>query len=224
VTGEVARIAEKRSTKRAGTQVLRPVRTRNLSGRSGQVPPLDQLLREGRASKKRIAGLEKGIRRFRKMVLIEWLDQAERLWIAAEIHGLKNKHFIVFAAQIGIGRSSAYELLKLHLNRKKILAQCNKQNHWPGWEICAGWFKVDAGSDIEPEAPTTRNKGLLTPSWQRFKVSDDEYGTPQALFDHYDRIYHFTLDVCSTPQLAKCKKFYTLEQMDCNRSGSACVG
>ena len=43
-------------------------------------------------------------------------------------------------------------------------------------------------------------------------MSDDEYGTPQALFDHYDRIYHFTCDVCSTPQLAKCKKFYTLDE------------
>ena len=43
-------------------------------------------------------------------------------------------------------------------------------------------------------------------------MSDDEYGTPQALFDHYDRIYHFACDVCSTPQLAKCKKFYTLDE------------
>ncbi|MGP0003046.1 MAG: DNA N-6-adenine-methyltransferase [Acetobacteraceae bacterium] len=212
VTGEVARIAKKRSTKRAGKQVLQPVQLRNLSGRSGQVPPLDQLLREGRASSRRIAEQEKGIRRFRKTVLIEWLDQAERLWIAAEIHGLKNKHFIVFAAQIGVDRSSAYELLKLHPKRKEVLAQCKKHNHWPGWEICASWFKADGGSNLEPDAPTARNKGLLTPSWQRFKVSDDEYGTPQALFDHYDRIYHFTFDVCSTPQLAKCKKFYTLEQ------------
>ena len=212
VTGEVARIAKKRSIKRTGTQVLRPVQLRNLSGSSGQVPPLDQLLRGGRASKKRIADLEKSKQRFRKMVLIEWLDQAERLWLASEIHGLKNKHFVVFAAQIGIDRTTAYELLKLHPNRKKVLAICKAQNHWPGWAVCAGWFKPDAGSNIEPEAPTTRNRGLLTPSWQRFKVSDDEYGTPQALFDHYDRIYRFTCDVCATPQLAKCKKFYTPER------------
>ena len=192
--------------------ILRTMRIRNMSALPGQVPPLNQLLREGRASSWRIAEQTKGIRRFRKTVLIEWLDQAERLWIASEIHGLKNKHFVVFAAQIGIDRTTAYELLKLHPNRKKVLAICKAQNHWPGWAVCAGWFKADAGSDTEPEAPTTRNKGLLTPTWQRFKVSDDEYGTPQALFDHYDRIYHFTCDVCSTPQLAKCKKFYTLEQ------------
>ena len=116
-----------RSIKRTGTQVLRPVQLRNLSGRSGQVPPLNQLLREGRASSRRIAEQEKGIRRFRRIVLIEWLDQAERLWIASEIHGLKNKHFVVFAAQIGIDRTTAYELLKLHPNRKKVLANVKRK-------------------------------------------------------------------------------------------------
>jgi phage N-6-adenine-methyltransferase len=202
----------RRSIERAGTPVLRSVQLRNLSGRSGQVPPLDRLRREGRASKKRIAEQEKGIRQFQKTVLVEWLNQAERLWIAAEKHGLKGKHFIAFAKQIGIDRSSAYELLKLLPNRQRALDICRRHNHWPGWDICAGWFKADGGSDFEREAPTTRNRGLLTPTWTRSKVTDDEYGTPQAFFDHYDRIYHFTLDVCSTPRLAKCRKFYTLKQ------------
>ncbi len=210
----VGRIAKKtRSIERAATPVLQSVQLRNLSGRSGQVPSLNQLLREGRASNRRIAEREKGIRQFRKAVLTEWLDQAERLWIATEKHLLKGKRFEVFAAQIGINRSSAYELLKLHPHRKKVLAQCSKHKHWPGWEICAGWFKAAvAGSDIEPDSLTTRSRGLLTPSWARFKTSNDEYGTPQAFFDHYHRIHHFTLDVCSTPPLAKCKKFYTVEQ------------
>ena len=39
----------------------------NLSGRSGQVPAMDQLLNEGRAAKKRIDELERGNRRIRKM-------------------------------------------------------------------------------------------------------------------------------------------------------------
>ena len=186
---------------------------------------MDQLLREGRASSRRISEQEKGIRRLRKTVLIEWLDQAERLWIAARYNGLKNKHFTIFAAQINIDRSSVYEPSKLHPNRKKVLAQCNKQNHWPGWEICAGWFEGDDGSNVKPEAPTTRNRGLLTPSWQRFKVSDDEYGTPQALFDHYDRIHHFTCDVCSTSTTRQVTRSSThWSKMDCNRSGLAYVG
>ena len=184
-----------------------------MSGQSGHVPPLDQLLREGRASNRRIQEHEKGTRSFRKLILTEWLDQAERLWIAAEEHALKGKHFHVFAAQIGIDRSSAYELLKLHPNRKEVLAQCRTDKHWPGWEVCAAWFKGNGDdSDDKPDKPTTRNRGILTPTWARFKVSDDEYGTPQPLFDHYDRAYKFTLDVCSTAKLAKCKHFFTIEQ------------
>jgi phage N-6-adenine-methyltransferase len=49
-------------------------------------------------------------------------------------------------------------------------------------------------------------------TWQRFKVADNEYGTPQELFDYYDRIYKFTCDVCATPELAKCRKFFTPDQ------------
>lgn len=193
-------------------RVIRPAQFHNKSGPSGLVPSLAQLLREGRASKRRIDEHDHGIKRFRKLVLTEWLDQAERLWLAAEIHGLKGKHFEVFAAQIGIDRSSAYELLKLHPHRKTVLARCSEDKHWPGWEVCASWFKRGEPEDIEPEEPTTRNRGLLTPTWQRFKTSHDEYGTPQALFDHYDRVHHFTIDVCATPELAKCKKFFTREQ------------
>ena len=94
------------------------ISVRNLSARRGQILPLDQLLREGRASKKRIDKMGTGIRRYRKAVLIEWLAQAERLWIAAEIHGLKNIRFQVFARQIGVDRPSAYEVLKLHPHRR----------------------------------------------------------------------------------------------------------
>jgi hypothetical protein len=209
--GTVIRIAAPRSKKQTQAKVIRPVQFRKVSGRPGHVPPLAQLLREGRASNRRIHDHTAGIRRFRKAVLIEWLDQAERLWIAAETHKLKGKYFEVFATQIGIDRSSAYELVKLHPDRKPVLARCRVDNHWPGWEVCAGWFKGKA--DIDHEEPTqTRTRSIFTPTWQRFKVCDDEYGTPQALFAHYDQIHHFTLDVCSIPALAKCKKYYTPEQ------------
>jgi phage N-6-adenine-methyltransferase len=189
-------------------------RTRKESGKTGLIPSMAQLLQAGRASYRRIKDQEKGVRRLRKLILTEWLDQAERLWIAAEIHGLKGKHFTVFAHQIGIDRSSAYELLKLHDHRAEVLSRCRKENHYPGWEVCASWFKTDKDdmSEPEPEEPSIRNKGLLTPTWQRFKVGDDEYGTPHALFDHYHRIYKFTCDVASTAKLAKCKKFFTPEQ------------
>lgn len=36
-----------------------------------------------------------------------------------------------------------------------------------------------------------------------------EWGTPQALFDELDREFHFTVDVCASPDNAKCKRYYT---------------
>jgi hypothetical protein len=93
-------------------------------------------------------------------------------------------------------------LLKLHPNRQQVLALCRRDNEWPGWEVCASWSKKEGETSVEAEAPTTPNKGLLTPTSQRFKVAGDEYGTPQILFDYYDRIYHFTCDVAASKTLA----------------------
>jgi hypothetical protein len=45
-----------------------------MSGQAGQVPQLDQLLRDGRDSHHRIQELCKGIGKFRKIILTEWLN------------------------------------------------------------------------------------------------------------------------------------------------------
>lgn len=37
----------------------------------------------------------------------------------------------------------------------------------------------------------------------------DDWETPQELFDRLDSAYHFTLDPCSTHENAKCSKHYT---------------
>lgn len=50
------------------------------------------------------------------------------------------------------------------------------------------------------------NTGVL------FSSKSDEWATPQELFDELDREFHFTLDPCSTPENAKCVKFFTKEQ------------
>ena len=42
-----------------------------------------------------------------------------------------------------------------------------------------------------------------------FSSKTDLWETPQYLFDELDKEFHFTLDVCATPENAKCKKFYT---------------
>jgi site-specific DNA-methyltransferase (adenine-specific) len=39
-----------------------------------------------------------------------------------------------------------------------------------------------------------------------------EWATPQWLFNVLDRVYHFTLDPCSTHENAKCRKHYTREE------------
>ena len=45
-----------------------------------------------------------------------------------------------------------------------------------------------------------------------FSSKSDMWETPQALFDELNREFHFTLDVCATPENAKCEQFYTKEQ------------
>lgn len=42
-----------------------------------------------------------------------------------------------------------------------------------------------------------------------FSSSSEEWETPQNLFDELNKEFHFTLDVCSTDENAKCRKHYT---------------
>lgn len=45
-----------------------------------------------------------------------------------------------------------------------------------------------------------------------FMSKNQEWGTPQKLFDELDKHFHFTLDPCATAENAKCKKYFTKEQ------------
>lgn len=44
-----------------------------------------------------------------------------------------------------------------------------------------------------------------------FSSKTDLWATPKELFDELNKKYHFTLDVCATPQNTKCKHFFTPE-------------
>lgn len=44
-----------------------------------------------------------------------------------------------------------------------------------------------------------------------FSSNTNEWATPKAFFDALDAEFHFDLDPCATPENAKCKKFYTVE-------------
>ena len=45
-----------------------------------------------------------------------------------------------------------------------------------------------------------------------FSSKTDLWETPQDLFDKLNNEFQFTLDVCATPENAKCDKFYTEER------------
>lgn len=42
-----------------------------------------------------------------------------------------------------------------------------------------------------------------------FSSTTDLHATPQEFFDKLNAEFHFTLDVCATPENAKCKSYYT---------------
>lgn len=44
-----------------------------------------------------------------------------------------------------------------------------------------------------------------------YSSASEEWSTPQWLFDEYNNMYRFKLDVCATKENAKCEKFYTKE-------------
>ena len=45
-----------------------------------------------------------------------------------------------------------------------------------------------------------------------FSSRTDEWETPKDLFQKLDDEFRFDLDVCATPENAKCKRFFTKEQ------------
>lgn len=45
-----------------------------------------------------------------------------------------------------------------------------------------------------------------------YSSASDEWETPQNLFDDLNARFHFQMDVCATPQNAKCQRFFTKEQ------------
>ncbi len=45
-----------------------------------------------------------------------------------------------------------------------------------------------------------------------FRSASDRYETPQALFDQWNAVFHFTVDVCALPENAKCDRYFTPDQ------------
>lgn len=45
-----------------------------------------------------------------------------------------------------------------------------------------------------------------------FSSQSVEWATPQDFFDKLNEMFHFELDVCATPENAKCTRYFTKEQ------------
>lgn len=44
-----------------------------------------------------------------------------------------------------------------------------------------------------------------------FSSKTDMHATPQKFFDNYNDVFKFTLDVCASPENAKCEHYFTVE-------------
>ena len=164
---------------------------------SPRIPTLAEMIRDGQASHAKI-------RRSTQEALIEWFAQSERLNIARTHYGLRGDRFRDFARRIGIDRSSAFQLVKLHQHRAAIMSRCLDQQEqatvrgepyaFPGWETALGWFE---------------GAGHRHPPIVIWRHGSDEWETPAALFDFLDGFFHFDIDVCASAPNAKCRQFWT---------------
>jgi phage N-6-adenine-methyltransferase len=220
--------------------------------RSDNALSLVQLRIDGRADAEQITMYEKAIKRDRKASLMLWFAQAKRCLIAVENHGMKGAAFVKFAAEIGVDRSTAYELVKLAPRCAELAAQFEKDEaegqEWPTLPNVLQMVRLETALaepktggkavttklsvvELHQELEATREKlkdelGARTELTQRLRAleskkrigygifgqGDQERATPMHIFNHYDRQFHFVLDVAATAENAKCKEFFTKHQ------------
>jgi site-specific DNA-methyltransferase (adenine-specific) len=197
-------------------------------------PTLAQMRRDGKASAARIAASEATISRTSRDILSEWFDQAHRLAIAREHHGLRGTAFRGFAKSIRVDGSDAFKLEQLDGHRETVFQLCEKMAidarsrgtvfRWPSWrkalEITLP-HKVPTGRwDMAPASIRNNPWGRLTtkpgPNYVQDQddqlddvVIGDEWQTPQHLFRFLNSLYVFTVDVAASESNTKCKRFWT---------------
>ena len=122
---------------------------------SRDAPTLSKMVRDGWADTTQHG------RRTRES-LDYWFRQSERLDIARSHYGLRGTRFTDFARRIGVDRSSAFELVKLHKHRATILSDCFGEQEtavgrgetyfYPGWRTLVERL---AGESSPPRLTTT---------------------------------------------------------------------
>lgn len=55
------------------------------------------------------------------------------------------------------------------------------------------------------------SKSKINTKLSLFTTGNNNWETPQEIFDNLNAEFHFTLDPCAEPETAKCKKYYTKE-------------
>jgi hypothetical protein len=155
--------------------------------RNLRIPTLAQMIREAQEFSK------PKLKRLTREALLEWFAQSERLNIARIHHHLRGPRFIDFAERIGVDQSSAYQLVKLWQYRKPILARCEDEGRYYGWETCLYWHE---------KPPRGRHQD---------RDAKQEYGTPPAIFRRFGT--RCTLDVCATVGRALCADFIPKPRM-----------
>jgi hypothetical protein len=118
--------------------------------RTPSVPTLAQMIRDGQTD------AIKHKQRSRD-ALAYWFRQSERLNIARTHHRMRGPRLSDFARRIGIDRSSAFEIVKLHRHRAAIEARCLDEQEraaergevyfHPGWGRRLGMVRKRGGQE-----------------------------------------------------------------------------
>jgi hypothetical protein len=109
------------------------------------------------------------IRRCTEDALAEWLNQSERLWLLRTVHGLAGEQYVSTARKMGLDRSTAMELVKLHHHSAKVRDHYEKRQaaamarglayRWPGWKTALTWAcKGEEPTPPEGQAGVSRRK------------------------------------------------------------------
>jgi phage N-6-adenine-methyltransferase len=207
-----------------------------------EVLTLDELRAEGRASAERLGHRERQMNITSKETLSEWFDQAHRLTLARRAHHLQGAAFRQFAADIGIKGSRAFDIELLDGHRDAVLTKCEEQERqaiadghiyrWPGWRSALAMIMPSKVHDTEPQIATlqhqlacamrqidqvTAEKADLENRISKMRFGkigrgDQERETPQWLYDHFDKEFHFTCDAAASVKNHKHPHYFSKQQ------------
>jgi phage N-6-adenine-methyltransferase len=78
-------------------------------------------------------------------------------------------------------------------------------------KMAEAWRETIEQHGEKPTAADVREK-VRDKMGVHYSSETPEWGTPQSLFDELNIEFGFELDVCATPELAKCERYFSLEQ------------